>query len=92
MSSLNLQQLHPKIKYVLFASTTEWRVSAVPNKSPNFTSRKALPEPWRGLRGEQLQVLTGVADAVFVHPSGFIGGARSFEGALQLASLAIKHA
>jgi uncharacterized UPF0160 family protein len=32
---------------------------------------------------------TGVADATFCHPSGFLFGAKSFESALELAKKAL---
>ena len=47
--------------------------------------RQPLPEPWRGLRDEQLSELTGIPGCVFVHTSGFIGGNRTYKGALKMA-------
>ena len=51
--------------------------------------RQPLPEPWRGLRDEQLSELTGIAGCVFVHTSGFIGSNRTHEGALKMAMHAL---
>jgi uncharacterized UPF0160 family protein len=48
-------------------------------------SRKALPEPWRGIRDDELSKLSGIAGCIFVHASGFIGGNHSKEGALEMA-------
>lgn len=47
--------------------------------------RLPLPEPWRGLRDEALSLVTGVPGCVFVHASGFTGGNRTREGALEMA-------
>ncbi|VDN18737.1 unnamed protein product [Gongylonema pulchrum] len=44
-----------------------------------------LPEAWRGLRDDELTRVAEIPDCVFVHPSGFIGGNISKEGALQMA-------
>ena len=51
-----------------------WRIQAVPVSPSSFESRKALPEPWRGIRDEELSKLTGIEGGIFVHASGFIGG------------------
>jgi len=75
--------------YVLYDDGSGvWRVQAV--ELEGFTSRKALPERLRGLRDAELAQVSGVADAVFVHASGFIGGAKSYQGALKLAELGLQ--
>ncbi|KAJ3347086.1 hypothetical protein HDU91_006857 [Kappamyces sp. JEL0680] len=76
--------------YVLFQDTSSaWRIQAVPVAPDSFSSRKALPEPWRGVRDDALSDLTGVPGCIFIHASGFIGGAKSQEAVLALAKLAI---
>lgn len=72
-------------KYVLFQDTDSFRVICVPNSPTSFVCRKFLHIDWRGLRDQELQEVSGVKDAVFVHASGFIGGAKSREGALKMA-------
>ncbi|MDB4983857.1 MAG: hypothetical protein JWM20_36 [Patescibacteria group bacterium] len=71
--------------------TDDWRVEAVPVSFRNFASRKYAPESWRGLpeESEELRAVTGVPDVRFCHPSGFLFGAKSFEGALKLAKMAL---
>lgn len=79
-----------EVLYVLFPdSGNNWRISAVPVSSTSFESRKKLPEPWRGLRDEELSEKTGVEGCVFIHAAGFIGGCKSKEGVLQLAKMAV---
>jgi len=51
--------------------------------------RKGLPETWRGVRGEMLANISGVPDASFCHTSGFIAGAKSKNGVLQMAKIAL---
>eukprot|EP00842_Homolaphlyctis_polyrhiza_P000733 jgi/Hompol1/1660/HPOL_004941-RA len=78
--------------YVLYGdSSASWRVQAVPLSPSSFLSRKALPEPWRGIRDDALSALTGVEGCVFVHATGFIGGCQTREGAIALAKLALEH-
>lgn len=50
-----------------------------------FICRLPLPEPWRGLRDEALDQVSGIPGCIFVHASGFIGGHYTREGALSMA-------
>jgi uncharacterized UPF0160 family protein len=77
-----------QLKYVLFPSDGVWRCQTVPTERKGFTPKEALPEAWRGKTGAALQKLTGVADATFCHPGGFIMGAKSKEGVEKLTALA----
>ena len=68
-----------------------WNIQCVLDDPDNRTSyRHPLPEEWYGLRGEDLQKVSGVKDAKFCHPSGFLAGADSEEGAAAMADLAIR--
>lgn len=77
--------------YVLYPDETagNWRVQAVPAASDSFQSRKALPEVWRGLRDDILSEKSGIQGCIFVHASGFIGGNKTKEGALEMAKQAL---
>ncbi|KAJ3485568.1 hypothetical protein NLI96_g4883 [Meripilus lineatus] len=78
--------------YVIYPDETggNWRIQAVPVSPESFESRKALPEPWRGIRDDNLSKLSGVDGCIFVHASGFIGGNATKEGALKMAKLALE--
>ncbi|KAM9910230.1 hypothetical protein OXX69_004681 [Metschnikowia pulcherrima] len=79
------------IKFVLFQdSGASWRISTVSVTSSSFEFRFGLPEPWRGVRDEELSKVTGVEGCVFVHAAGFIGGCKTKEGVLELAKLALE--
>jgi len=79
-----------KFFYVVYPDRDSgWRVQAVPRKQIPFASRVALPAEWRGKNGEALAEVSGVPDAVFVHNTGFIGGAGTYEGALALAEYSL---
>ena len=67
----------------------QWNVQAIPPVGAPQAQRKPLPEDWRGLNSTALAEMTGVEDAVFCHAGGFICGARSQEGAMKLARLAV---
>lgn len=80
--------------YCLFSETTpqgvNWRIRAVPPYGGTFDCRFPLPEPWRGVRDDALSTLTGIPGCVFVHASGFIGGTKTKEGALEMARKALQ--
>eukprot|EP00276_Gloeochaete_wittrockiana_P017262 CAMPEP_0184347258 /NCGR_PEP_ID=MMETSP1089-20130417/15383_1 /TAXON_ID=38269 ORGANISM="Gloeochaete wittrockiana, Strain SAG46.84" /NCGR_SAMPLE_ID=MMETSP1089 /ASSEMBLY_ACC=CAM_ASM_000445 /LENGTH=337 /DNA_ID=CAMNT_0026678229 /DNA_START=191 /DNA_END=1201 /DNA_ORIENTATION=+ len=88
---LGLIEPHQQILYALFADTAgSWRIQCVPKGSEGFENRKSLPEPWRGKRDEELSACTSVPGCIFIHASGFIGGAATKEAVLQLASLSLE--
>uniref|UniRef100_A0AC35TVH0 TPR_REGION domain-containing protein n=1 Tax=Rhabditophanes sp. KR3021 TaxID=114890 RepID=A0AC35TVH0_9BILA len=76
---------------ILFAiygdmSGTSYRVQTIPSRNGDaFGFKLGLHEEWRGVRDEDLGKLSGINDAIFVHTSGFIGGAKSLDGAIQMA-------
>jgi len=79
-------KLDPQVLYVLYEDSSKcWRVQCTAVSPGSFESRKALPEPWRGVRDDKLAELTGIEGASFVHATGFIGGAKTYEGALKMA-------
>ncbi|CDF32246.1 unnamed protein product [Chondrus crispus] len=80
------------VLYVVYKDMTgdTWRLQCVPVEGAAFESRKKLPEPWRGLRDDQLSQLTGIPKCVFVHAAGFIGGNLEFDGAMEMARRAIE--
>ncbi len=57
-----------------------------------MVSRLSLLEEWRGVRDEALSELSGIPDCIFVHASGFIGGNRTQEGALEMAKRTLQTA
>lgn len=65
-----------------------WTAKVVPVEPMSFVARKNFPSEWAGKSDEDLQKITGVADAVFCHNALFIAVAKSKEGAVQLAEIA----
>jgi uncharacterized UPF0160 family protein len=81
----------PDVLFVIYPDSdgTQYQVKTVPVEAGSFTARRDLPKSWSGLRDQELAAVTGVADSVFCHLNLFIGGARSFDGAVRLAELAL---
>ena len=78
-----------EINYVIFPSKrNDYKVRCVPDELNGFGQRMPLPVKWRGLKNEELQKCSGVSDAIFCHPNGFIAAADSLKGARKLAELA----
>ena len=67
----------------------KWGVRAVREDPKTFKNRKSFPVSWGGLRNEELVKVTGVQDAVFCHNNLFLAVAKSKEGAIKLAELAL---
>ncbi|KAK3394878.1 metal-dependent protein hydrolase [Podospora didyma] len=83
-----------KVLYVLYPEKpgpdAKWRIQCVPKSKDSFQSRKPLPEAWRGFRDEKLDELSSINGCVFVHAAGFIGGNKTFDGALAMAKKALE--
>lgn len=82
---------HPEPLYIVKPTIDKraWSVEAVRNSLASFENRKNLPASWAGERDGKLAEITGVPDAVFCHNKLFIASARSREGAIALAKLAL---
>jgi len=79
------------ILYVLYEDLSgQWRIQCVPEALGTFKNRKSLPEPWRGIRDEELSKLSDIEGCVFVHASGFIGGNRTKKGVMEMAVKALE--
>jgi uncharacterized UPF0160 family protein len=81
----------PEVMFVLYPDSdgNQYQIKTVPVEAGSFTARMDLPDAWAGLRDAELAAVNGVADSVFCHLNLFIGGARSLEGAVQMAELAL---
>lgn len=79
-----------KVIYVLYQdSSKNWKIQSVGVPGVPFAQRLPLPEAWRGKRGEELANISGIVDVEFVHATGFIGGAKSYESVLRMARISL---
>lgn len=79
----------PEALFVITPKRQGYGINAVPRELGSFDNRRDLPSAWGGLDGEALAEVTGVADAVFCHAKRFLAVARSREGVMRLAELAL---
>jgi uncharacterized UPF0160 family protein len=75
--------------YIIFKDDKgAFRIQSMSGKG--FDSRAPLSEPWRGLRTDDIAKISGMADVVFVHHSGFIGGALTMETCIKMAEISLE--
>lgn len=76
--------------FVVYPRTDgNWGAQAVLKKPNTFDRKKLFPENWAGLSGDDLAKISGVSDAFFCHRHRHLAGAKSMEGALKLAEIAL---
>ncbi len=78
--------------YVIYPRKTNnwWGVKAMRSDPKSFKNRKDLPAAWGSMRDEELIKITGVSDAVFCHKGLYMCVAKSKEGAIKLAQIAVE--
>jgi uncharacterized UPF0160 family protein len=64
-------------------------MQTVRDPDQKFINRKDMPVSWAGLRNEALAKVTGVPDATFCHKGLWIATAKTKEGIMELAKLAL---
>ena len=67
-----------------------WRIKSVGLNGHQFKNKIYFPESWAGKTGMELANITGVDDALFCHNQRFMAVAKTKEGAIKLAQLAIQ--
>jgi uncharacterized UPF0160 family protein len=81
---------YPEPLLVVFPNSEgDWRAKAVRDDPRSFVDRVNFPESWAGLRSEELARVSGVSDAIFCHNKRFMSVAKTREGAIKLANIAI---
>ncbi|XP_030764091.1 UPF0160 protein [Sitophilus oryzae] len=76
-----------EIKFCVFHDKTSdtWRIQGIPIQPDSFICRVFLHKNWLGVRDEELSTVAGIENCIFCHSTGFIGGNKTKEGALQMA-------
>lgn len=67
----------------------EWTIKGIKVEKNSFVRRKFLPENWAGKRDSELEEITGVIGAKFCHSGRFIAVAKTKEGILKMAEIAL---
>lgn len=89
----NVLNKYPEPLFVIYPRTDKisWGIRAIREDPKSFKNKKDFPKNWGGLREEDLQKVTGIEDAIFCHRALFLAVAKTKEGAIKLANLALKN-
>lgn len=82
------------IKFVVYPERTGsgWRAETARDDIENYNSdRGAFPKNWRGVRDQDLAQMSGIRDAVFCTNGGWLAGAKSKEGAIEMVKMALQN-
>jgi len=83
-------KIENKLLYcILPTSNNRWTSTAINLNDHCMELRKPFPEEWRAKSGEELQKITGIKDAEFVHVSGFISFWHFKESAIKATEISI---
>ena len=83
---------YPEPLYTIQPNTDgSWRVTGINAKKFSFEVRHPFPKAWAGLRDDDMAKASGIADAIFCHNGRFLAVAKSREGAIRLAQLAVEN-
>eukprot|EP00835_Amoeboradix_gromovi_P003392 NODE_222_length_13951_cov_0.396982.p5 type:complete len:339 gc:universal NODE_222_length_13951_cov_0.396982:10640-9624(-) len=86
---LKSKKIKQEALFVVYPTETSWRATCVPVNESSFENRLSLPEKWRGLMDDELDLASGVLGGTFVHASGFTGGNKTQAGLLKMLQLTI---
>ncbi len=92
-SGTSLLSDYPEPLFVIkpVAENNTWHANAIKKEGTRFESRLDFPKAWAGKVNKELADITGVPDAIFCHNKLFIAAAKSREGAIKLAQLALEN-
>ncbi len=84
---------HSEPLYVVHPHSAKntWAAYAVRVNKNDIKVRKPFPKTWAGKTNDELVKVSGVADALFCHRALFLASAKSKEGAIKMAELAINN-
>ena len=91
--SLLFDSKNEKAKEIIYVITSRsigtYYDKAINTDRNSYTLRKRLPKEWWRKRKEEFQKITGVETALYCGPRGYTCEAKTKEGAIKLAKLAI---
>lgn len=78
------EKLQKNIKFIIIKNNNDFRIITIPVERGKFAIKYPLHPKWRGLSGARLDEASGINGCLFVHASGFTGGNRTLEGAIEM--------
>ena len=82
-------ELFPEVKFIVSydSENDNWKAKCV--SGPGFKCRVGFPIAWQGLRDLELQKVSNINDAEFVHNAGFLAVAKSQPAIIEMCHQAI---
>ncbi|MFA5778396.1 MAG: MYG1 family protein [Candidatus Paceibacterota bacterium] len=82
----------PKALFIIFPKEIDhsWVIKTIKKNGEGYKSRKDFPSMWGGLQDKELQKVSGIKEAVFCHKGLFLAVAKTKEGAIKLAQIAVE--
>ena len=84
-------QNFPEPLFIVYKGDESWAAVAMKKGRNDSSNRKDFPVSWRGLRDGELAKVSGIKDAIFCHIGLFLSVAKSKEGAVGMAKIAINN-
>jgi uncharacterized UPF0160 family protein len=75
--------------FIIYKGDESFAAVAMRKGKNDFGNRKNFPASWGGLRDAELAKVSGVKDAIFCHIGLFLSVAKSKEGAIEMAKIAL---
>ena len=72
-------------------SNLRWASTAVNLNENCMELKKPFPKEWRAKTDKELQKITGIKDAIFVHANGFISFWRHKKSAIKATEISINY-
>ncbi|KAM0677877.1 hypothetical protein BDAP_001556 [Binucleata daphniae] len=85
-----IEKIHKRDYKYIICQDIDYRVYAAKKEKNSFAMKMPLNEKWRGLRDKELEEVSGIVGAVFVHATGFLGVCKTIEGAHEMCKKSIK--
>jgi uncharacterized UPF0160 family protein len=84
---------YPEPVFIIYKERygNKWRVTTIEKTENAYEPRKNFPGSWWGKTDKELADISGVEDAIFCRNGGIFAGAKSKEGAIKLAKIALEN-
>lgn len=84
------KKFEKNLKFVIVKSDSDFRILTMPTEKGKFSIKYPLHVCWRGYSGKELEKISGIQGCIFVHATGFTGGNKTLEGAIEMCKMSLK--
>ncbi|KAM0681184.1 hypothetical protein GINT2_000378 [Glugoides intestinalis] len=84
------KKFEKNLKFVIVKNGADFRILTLPTEKGKFHIKYPLHVDWRGYSGNELEKISGIEGCIFVHATGFTGGNKTLEGAMEMCKRSLK--